>query len=243
MGRVFKIIGLFFLPIFYYGCLNNNRNSFKVEDVNIEINELLKEELSQILNRDQGFRILSGGGISEEKKKEWYKILELDQDYFEANENRLFEENDSLNLVRIERIIKRYGYPGKSLVGEPENESAWYVIQHSNKIETYFPIIKEAGVKGELPMTKVAMMEDRLLMSQGKEQLYGSQGKGIFIVENPTKAEDMIHIIWPIKNPEKVNELRKSVGFETTVQENARRMRIEYKVYTLEEVSRMKKTD
>ena len=35
--------------------------------------------------------------------------------------------------------------PGKSLVGEPANETAYYVIQHSDKIEQYFPVVEKAG--------------------------------------------------------------------------------------------------
>ena len=38
---------------------------------------------------------------------------------------------DSINLPKIERIISQYGYPGKSLVGEKQNETAWLVIQHA----------------------------------------------------------------------------------------------------------------
>ena len=38
--------------------------------------------------------------------------------------------------LKIDKIISKYGYPGKSLVGEPEN--FFYVIQHSNKIKIIF---------------------------------------------------------------------------------------------------------
>jgi hypothetical protein len=46
-------------------------------------------------------------------------------------------------------------------------------------------------------------------------------------------------IIWPLKNPEKVNQLRQEAGFENTVEENAKRMNIDYKVYTLKEINEM----
>ena len=41
---------------------------------------------------------------------------------------------DSSNLARAEAIIKQRGYPGKTLVGTPTNESVFYIIQHSNRI-------------------------------------------------------------------------------------------------------------
>jgi hypothetical protein len=179
------------------------------------------------------------GGISDERKQELLKELSITENDFLENERYLFQKNDSLNLVEVERIIKEYGYPGKSLVGEPENEAAWFVIQHSDKIEVYFPLIKKAGEEDEIGMTKVAMMEDRMLMYRGEAQIYGTQGKGIFKVKNPTKQDDVLYIIWPIKDPENVDKLRKVVGFNSTVEEYAKRLGIEYKVYTIEEVNQL----
>jgi hypothetical protein len=199
----------------------------------------LKAELAEILEKDQGFRELFGGNITDNRKNELLQKFDISQKEFKENEQVLFQENDSLNLVRIEQIIEQHGYPGKSMVGEPENESAWYVIQHSDKIEKYFPIIEKAGENGELDAVKVAMMKDRMLMYSGKEQIYGSQGKAIFLVWPPEKQEDVKMIIWPLKNPEKVNQLRQEAGFENTVEENAKRMNIDYKVYTLKEINEM----
>ena len=114
-----------------------------------------------------------------------------------------------------------------------------YLID-SNKIEKYFPIIKKAGLENELPMTLVAMMEDRLLMYQKKEQIYGTQASGRPIKNKITGETEYKYFIWPINNPEKVNELRKSIGFPTTVEENAKRLNIDYKVLTLKQVEEMK---
>ena len=36
------------------------------------------------------------------------------------------------NIKRVQEIIAKYGYPGKALVGTPENRAAWIVIQHSS---------------------------------------------------------------------------------------------------------------
>jgi len=142
---------------------------------------------------------------------------------------------DSSNLVYIEKIIDQYGYPGKSIVGDTTCEVAWYVIQHSPRIEKYFPTIKEAGKKKELPFQLVAMMEDRLLMQQGKCQIYGTQGQ----CQSKSNSERKC-FIWPIKNPKKVNKLRKKAGFETTVEENAARLNIDYKVVSLSEIKNTK---
>lgn len=194
----------------------------------------LKTELKHILDSDQELRELFDNEITETRKTEILKKHNLTQEQFEIEKWTLISKIDSTNIKRIDKIIEKYGYPGKSLVGEPENTAAWYVIQHSTKIEKYFPLIKKAGKKNELPKTLVAMMEDRLLVQQGKEQIYGTQGSGF----NTKKGWTMI--IHPIKNPEKVNKLRKKVGFTQTVEENAKRLGIEYKVLTLEDVKRLK---
>lgn len=204
-----------------------------------EINLALKNKLQVILTKDQGIRELFSGGISKARKEELLKELSISEKDFLENERNLFQQNDSLNLIEIENIIKEYGYPGKSLVGEPENDAAWFVIQHSDKIEEYFPLIKKAGLEDELEMTKVAMMQDRMLMYRGEPQIYGTQGKGIFKVKNPQKQDDIFFIIWPIKNPKEVNERRKRIGFHSTVEEYAEQLGIKYKVYTIEEVNQL----
>jgi len=100
------------------------------------------------------------------------------------------------------------------MVGEPTNTVAWYVLQHSNKISEYLPIIKKAGEEGEIPMNLVAMMEDRYLMNEGMPQVYGTQGR----------MDDSKEYIWPIDDPENVNTRREQAGFDTTIEEYAKQL-------------------
>jgi hypothetical protein len=139
---------------------------------------------------------------------------------------------DSTNVVFIEAVFKKYGYPGKSLVGEPTNEAAWYIIQHSRKIGQYMPIMKTAAEKHELPFHLYAMMLDRELMNEGKEQIYGSQGTSMAL----KNGKNIAWYIWPIKDVAHVNERRKAAGFEQSVEQNAKRLDIDYKVIKIEEV-------
>ena len=117
------------------------------------------------------------------------------------------------------------------MVGEKTNEVAWYVIQHSKEIPNYLKVIKKAGKKNELSMEKVAIMEDRYLLEKGKEQIYGSQAKCINL------QGKYACIIWPIKNASKVNERRKKAGMKLTVEENAKRLGINYSIVTIQEVT------
>lgn len=152
---------------------------------------------------------------------------------------KLQQKVDDSNIIRVEAIIKEYGYPGKKLVGEPTNKAVFYVIQHSRLINKYLPQVKEAAEQNEIPFQLYAMMLDRSLMEQGKEQIYGTQGQS-FEVKNPkTGKKEMMDIIWPIQDPEHVNERRKAAGFTLTVEENAKRLDTVYKVYTLEEIKKL----
>ena len=75
------------------------------------------------------------------------------------------------------------------------------------------------------------MMEDRYLMNEGKMQVYGTQGM----------SNDNGSYIWPIENPETVNERRKEAGFTQTIEEYAKDLfgeDFEYRALTLDDVNR-----
>ncbi len=182
----------------------------KVEPSKPRINKVLKVKLDSIMKLDQAGR--DRGDISWEEQK----VI------------------DSTNTLFIEDVFNEYGYPGRSLVGEEASIAAWLVIQHSDKIGKYLPLIREAGEKGELDFSSVAMMEDRYLMQQGLEQVYGTQGRTINL------AGGSLSFIWPIKNVDSVNIRRKDAGFKETVEEYSERLLGEkFKKYTLSEVKEL----
>ncbi|RNC86695.1 MAG: DoxX family membrane protein [Winogradskyella sp.] len=204
------------------GTVLNKAHWNDIEDV--ELQELpnalpnlkfnLKRQLDSVLVEDQRYR-------SNMSMETWKMQMEI----------------DSSNLKFIKAIIDKNGYPGKSLVGEPTNTSAWYVIQHSNSIEEYLPVIKEAAANGELPKRLAAMMEDRYLMERGEAQIYGTQGSSYGL-----NSDNPISFMWPIKDLENVNKLRKEAGFLDTVEENAKRIfgdDFEFRNYTIEEVNKI----
>jgi hypothetical protein len=204
------------------------------------IDEDLRKELDGIYKSDQILREYIDSETSDSRKLQILNQTGYSgDDLANGKVYMILNKRDSINLIRIEEIIVKQGYPGKTLVGEPTNEAAWFVIQHSKKIADYFPMIQEAGASNEIPFTKVAMMHDRLLMQQGKEQLYGTQGAGNYRLNSVTGKKEFWNYIWPIQNPNGVNEMRREAGFTTTVEENAKRMGIDYKVYTIEEIKKL----
>ncbi|MGB5652260.1 MAG: DUF6624 domain-containing protein, partial [Robiginitalea sp.] len=172
----------------------------------------LKSYLDSIMVLDQKYR----GEFSPET---WGKQVKIDQQ----------------NMVAVDSIIGQYGYPGTSLVGPGTDRAAWYVIQHSERIDEFLPQIQVAAETGELPYRLYAMMLDRSLMGQGLPQKYGTQGMSYFM-----NTQEEINLIWPIENPENVNALRAAAGFNQTVEESTADLFGEgtaYIQYTLEEVA------
>jgi hypothetical protein len=203
-------------------------------------NESLKKQLEDILVTDQGIREYLDTKVTEARKDSLSRILGYSREELGRNVSGIMNKIDSMNLLKVEEIIQKHGYPGKSMVGEPANTTVFYVIQHApSKIPTYFNLIKSAGAKGELPYRYVAMMEDRILTGQGKLQLYGTQGFFRMLNDPKTGERKMFGYIMPIKNPRKVNKRRKKAGFETTVEENAKNLGIDYKPYTKEEIEKI----
>ncbi|SFR52649.1 Uncharacterized membrane protein YphA, DoxX/SURF4 family [Robiginitalea myxolifaciens] len=175
----------------------------------------LKKALDSVLVLDQKYRSTGNFG-------DWGKQMQI----------------DSSNIHFVDSLIAERGYPGKSLVGDKAGVAAWYVIQHSTRIDNFLPAIKEAAETGELPYRLYAMMLDRSLMDRGLHQRYGTQAMS-FGIGSPQE----INVIWPIEDLEGVDERRKAAGFEQTLEEQVKGMfgeAYELKYYTLEEAQEMR---
>lgn len=219
-----KFSAIAFLFLILFSCKKVEKTSINLE---------LKKELSEIEFRDQAVRF-----ITDQTPKDSLdliaKRIKVDPTYFKNNYKSVSVTLDGENIKRVEEIIAKYGYPGKALVGTPENRAAWIVIQHSSPqvIQKYLPMLREAVKNGDLDRQSLAITEDRNLMYQGKKQIYGSQ----FFEVNGKPA------FWPIENSEKVNELRKEAGFVQTIEEYSKDLYgkdFQYKIYTLEEVKKL----
>jgi hypothetical protein len=126
---------------------------------------------------------------------------------------------DSTNLVRIEAMIDKYGWPGIDFVGQAGNNTAFLVIQHADLAtqEKYLPMLTRSVAEGRSSPADLAYLQDRVLMRQGKKQIYGSQ-----VI--PTNFGTMeFH---PIEDEENVNLRRAKVGLPP-IEEYARYFGIE----------------
>lgn len=205
-----------------------------------KINLSLKNELDSLLFKDQNLRDLISSELLQTKGDSLAQVFNIDKAQLIPFIIKQIPVIDSLNLARVEQIIKQFGYPGLSLVGPKTNEAAYYVIQHSTKIDTYLQLIKKTADKKEIEYTLYAMMLDRSLMYKGKEQIYGTQGKGLQILNKETGTKEFKTVIWPIKDVADVNKRRKKAGFKSTVEEYAKQsLGIDYKILTLGDIKKM----
>ena len=184
---------------------------FALKDKQLGLHVALKQELATIYDIDQKPRfevdsvVRVYGQASQQWQQHWQKT----------------HKTDSMNLVSVKRIIQQYGYPGQSLVGSKLGNTVWLVIQHSPLAvqEKYLPLIQKAADKGEMEKSNLALLVDRIRMSKGRKQLYGSQ-----IITSPT-GKKFFH---PIEDKANVNKRRAKVGLGP-IEEIAKEYGVEYK--------------
>jgi hypothetical protein len=88
-------------------------------------------------------------------------------------------------------------------------EALWLVFQHAsvNKYrKDYLPYFQEAAERGELPYSRIALMQDRTLMMEGEPQVYGSQVRA----SGPNGEYEL----WELSDPEYVDQRRAAIGLK-----------------------------
>ncbi|MCC3156210.1 hypothetical protein LJ737_03125 [Hymenobacter sp. 15J16-1T3B] len=150
----------------------------------------LKRQLDSIYTTDQGSRQQLGGiqqkyGANSPEMQALWKQM---------------GETDARNLQKITALLDQRGWPSKAKVGTRGSQTVFLVIQHSDRptMEKYFPLAQQAVERGDLAKADFALMQDRLLMWQGKPQRYGSQvvndvktGKaGFYAIEDEAHVDE-----------------------------------------------------
>ena len=184
-------------------------------EANVQLNFSLKRRLDSISELDQLYRPLLQE-LDPDKRKQLAEEIGLAPEDYEGDLYQKQKAVDTSNLKFVKHLLDTIGYPGKDLVGEPTNTVALNVIKHNpEQIPQYLDLFKKAGEEGQVPYTLVATLEDRYLMGQGKEQLYGTQAQ-----ITPNNG----FFIWPIKDISTINERRKKAGFDQTIEEYAKEL-------------------
>jgi hypothetical protein len=118
------------------------------------------------------------------------------------------EEVHRRNAARLRELIAVYGWPAEDVAGKDGAEAAWFVAQHSigepRFQRTALDLIQACVAEGRSPAWHAAYLEDRIATQESKPQRYGTQW-----------MEDSVDgRIRPFRlaDPERINELRESVG-------------------------------
>jgi hypothetical protein len=114
-------------------------------------------------------------------------------------------EVDEANTTRMKEIVAKYGFPGKRLVGLMGTQAAWLLVQHADQDPAFqeqcLTLMEAALKQGDVVASNVAYLTDRVRISQGLPQIYGTQW-------------GFDHKPQPIQDETQVNERRAEVGLE-----------------------------
>jgi hypothetical protein len=112
---------------------------------------------------------------------------------------------DKENTARLTKIIDRSGWPTVTQVGQDGAHAAWLLVQHADanpKFQRTCLDLMAKLPKEEVSQKDVAFLTDRVLLAEGKKQVYGTQ-----FTSAGGKWEPR-----PLEQPEQVDERRKAVG-------------------------------
>jgi hypothetical protein len=111
------------------------------------------------------------------------------------------------NAARLASIIDQYGWPGCSAVGSEGAHSAWLLAQHAIGSPVLqrraLHLLRSAAAQGDASLLDVAMLEDRVRVSEGRAQRYGT----VFDWDEEGRMSPA-----PIEEPDHVDERRRAVG-------------------------------
>lgn len=155
-------------------------------------------------------RILEEMYDNDQAAREWTKgMSSLTADEIEAYATEM-ERVDSLNQAIVFEILDKDGWP--SNLSNKANQAIWIVIDHSDLAfqRKYLYLVKEKAEECILEKADYAILNDRVLMGEGKPQIYGTQ-----IKMNATIVDDEIAMqffLWPVENPIVLDSLRNTMG-------------------------------
>ncbi len=168
----------------------------KLEVIEANYDKPLQAELLTILEEDQKYR------------KQIHETLKTHSDDSKEMQDlwKITLKNDSINLLKVKKILDEKGWVGKDKVGAQANSAIFLVIQHAD-LETqkkYLPMMKEAVTKGNANASSLALLIDRIEIREGRKQIYGSQ-------IGSHRATNIPYVL-PLIDPDNVDQRRAEVG-------------------------------
>jgi hypothetical protein len=108
------------------------------------------------------------------------------------------------NTEWLRGVVREYGWPGRSLVGDDGADAAWLLAQHSDHDPAFqrecLELLEVAAGREDASRRNLAYLTDRVLLKETGRQVYGTQFNG-------TEPR-------PIEDPDRVDERRAAAGLE-----------------------------
>ncbi|WDF63832.1 DUF6624 domain-containing protein [Flavobacterium sp. KACC 22763] len=171
----------------------------KLDVIGANYDKVLEKQLAEIYTEDQEIR---GEFMNV------YRAAKPDKKKIDSI-GKIMGEKDSINLIKVMKILDERGWLGKNVVGSQGNQTLFLVIQHADLEyqQKYLPMMREAVKNGNANPGNLAYLEDRVALREGKKQIYGSQS-------SKNKKTGKICIA-PMIDPDNVDKRRAEVGLGT----------------------------
>ncbi len=149
------------------------------------MNHILAAQLKKMVQKDQKVRKLMD------------KMYEID------NENR----------KKLKRIIRKYDFPTKTLVGKDGAGDAWLIVQHADDDVKFqddcLKLLEKLAKMGEADKRNVAYLTDRVRTNKNLPQVYGTQ-----VSMRPADWKNKKFVYGNLVDPKNLDKRRKEVGLE-----------------------------
>lgn len=158
----------------------------------------LLDEISSMSENDQ---LVAGNAFPPSE------FSDFNQEKWESFKDSVYRSHS----IRLKRIVDEYGYLGYDLVGKNGEKMFWLLVQHSDHDSDFqknvLNLMRSEVLKGNASPSHYGLLMDRILINQGKPQLYGTQ------VEYNTRTGRAIPK--QIKDSSEVDTRRYSIGLSS----------------------------
>jgi VWFA-related protein len=153
--------------------------------------------------------------LNEKLREKLLSLKEKDQKRFRESlrqsENEVLLQrmrtSRDVNTTQLCPILKEFGWPTAALVGEDGAAAAFLLLKNSSSFElqrALLPVIVAATKKGEIPKSAFAGYVDRLRLTAGLKQLFGTQ----------TTIMNGFLVLYPVAEEAAVDARRKQFDLE-----------------------------
>jgi hypothetical protein len=141
-------------------------------------------------------------------RAELLRRVEKDQAARKALDADAAREADEENLPWLKEVVAARGWPAATLVGTDGAHAAWLLAQHADADPAFqrrcLGLIGAAVEAGEASLLEYAYLTDRVLLHEGRPQVYGTQ----------VTRRDGSWVPRDLRDPELVDERRAAAGLE-----------------------------